>query len=60
MKYETFCERISAMVRKSAGLTVEFKNNSGKYTAVVSNGMRFFGSDESRVVRAEGFRKDGD
>lgn len=61
MKYETFCERINAMVRKSkGGLTVKFEQNDGEFSARVSNGMRFFASEKSMVVRAEGFRKGGD
>lgn len=60
MKYQTFCERINAMVRKSKGLTVEFEQNDGEFSARVSNGMRFFASEKNMVIRAEGFRKGGD
>ena len=60
MKYQTFCERINAMVRKSKGLTVEFEQNDGEFSARISNGMRFFASERSMVVRVEGFRKGGD
>lgn len=60
MKYQTFCERINAMVRKSKVLTVEFEQNDGEFSARVSNGMRFFANEKSMIVRVEGFRKGGD
>ena len=58
MRYECFVERVSKMVGKS-GLSVEFSNESGNYTALVSNGMRFFACESNSKVRIEGFRENG-
>lgn len=54
MPFEVFCEKCEEILRKSTdfakGITVNFRNEDGKYTAYFSNGVKIKGNSVSLKV----------